>query len=77
MVRIEKIEVTDKVARYMYFPEKSEESGIVALDRATGEWSAEKRLDEYDSAYISHALRRIEKFQRYGNFLEKDVVVWY
>ena len=46
MVRIEKIEVTDKVARYMYFPEKSEESGIVALDRATGEWSAEKRLDE-------------------------------
>ena len=77
MVTIEKLEVTDRMARYRYFPEKSEVSGVVALDRDTGEWSAEKRLDEYDSSYISHALRRIEEFQRDGNFPEKDIIVWY
>lgn len=77
MVKIEKVEVTDQMARYRYFPEKSEVSGIVTLNRDTGEWSAEKRLDEYGSSYISHALRRIEEYQKDGMFPEKDVIVWY
>ena len=77
MVRIEKIEVTGKVARYMYFPEKSEKSGIVALNRDTGEWSAEKRLEEYGTSYISHALHRLEEFQKNGKFRKKDVIARY
>ena len=77
MVKIEKIEVTDQIARYRYFPEKSEVGGIVTLNRNTGEWSAEKRLDEYGGSYIAHALHRIEEFQRNGKFPEKDIVVWY
>lgn len=77
MVRIEKLEVTEHMARYRYFPEKSKKSGIVALNRDTGEWSVENRLGKYSSAYISHALCRIEEFQRNGRFLEKDVIAWY
>ena len=77
MVRIEKMEVTDKVAKYMYFPENSEKSGIVTLNRNTGEWAVEKRLEEYGTSYISHALHRLEEFQKNGNFRKKDVIAWY
>ena len=33
MVRIEKMELTDEYAKYKYFPENSEELGIVKLNR--------------------------------------------
>lgn len=77
MVRIEKTELTDQLARYRYFPEKSKKSGIVALNRDTGERILEKALDGYGNTYAAHALCRIEEYQRNGEFLERDVVVWY
>lgn len=36
MVRIEKLEMTDSAARYKYYLENSDGSGIVALNRNTG-----------------------------------------
>lgn len=77
MVRIERLELTEQMAKYRYFPENSENSGIVSLDRDTEEKHIEKMLDGYGSNYAAHALRRIEEYQRNGNFPEKDVVAWY
>lgn len=77
MVSIVKLELTDQIARYRYFPENSKKSGIVALNRRTGERDLEKKIDGYGNNYAAHALRRIEEYQEKGNFLEKDVVVWY
>lgn len=77
VVRIEKLELTDLKVRYKYFPEKSNKSGIVSLDRHTGERALEKLATGFGSNYAAHALRRIEEFQRGGEFPEKDIVVWY
>ncbi len=77
MVRIEKITLTDQIARYKYFPEASKESGIVALNRNTGERIFEKALEGYDRMYAAHAIRRIEEYQKRGEFLERDIVAWY
>lgn len=77
VVKIEKMELTDQMVRYRYFPEKSKKSGIVALNRDTGERILEKALEEYGNTYAAHALRRIEEYQRNGKFPEKDVIVWY
>lgn len=77
MVTIERVEVTDEMARYQFFPENSEKSGIVVLNRSTGERVLEKEVDGYGNNYAAHAIRRIEEYQQNGNFLEKDVVVWY
>lgn len=51
MVKIEKMELTDQMVRYRYFPEKSKKSGIVALNRDTGERILEKALEEYGNTY--------------------------
>ena len=77
MVKIERLELTDKIARYRYFPEDSRKCGIVALDRETGERKLETMLEGYGSNYAAHALRRIEEYQKKGEFLKKDVVAWY
>ena len=77
MVRIEKLELTNSTARYKYYPEKSEKSGIVALNRNTGERILEESLAGYDNTYAAHALRRIEEYQRDGKFPEKDTIAWY
>lgn len=37
MVRIELLELTDKIVKYKYIPENSDEYGIISLDRMTGE----------------------------------------
>ena len=77
MVRIEKMELTDQLVRYKYFPEGSEKSGIVALNRSTGERILEKSLEQYGNTYAAHALRRIEEYQSAGEFIERDIIAWY
>ena len=77
MVKIELIKLTEGLAIYRYYPEKSNKGGIVSLDRKTGE----RRLDEvasgYGTNYAAHALRRIEEYHRNNDFLEKDIIAWY
>lgn len=77
MVRIEKLDLTNSTARYKYYPEKYDESGIVALNRNTGERILEEALAGYGNTYAAHALRRIEEYQKIGKFPEKDIIVWY
>ena len=77
MVRIKKLELTGSTARYEYFPEKSDKSGIVSLNRDTGKRVLEKPAPGYGNNYAAHALRRIEEFQKNGKFIENDTVVWY
>lgn len=77
MVRIRKLELTDFVARYEYFPENSDKCGIISLNRATGERVMEKSASGYGNNYAAHALRRIEEFQKEGKFAEEDTVIWF
>ncbi|MDE7308816.1 MAG: hypothetical protein K2N61_09200 [Lachnospiraceae bacterium] len=44
MIKIEFIELTENIVRYKFFPENSQEYGIVALNRQTGERILEKKL---------------------------------
>lgn len=77
MVKIELLELTNRFARYKYFPEDSSEYGIVALDRKTGRREFEKVVSGYGLNYAAHAIRRIEEFQKNEEFQERDTVVWY
>ena len=77
MVKIKKITVTDLIAKYEYFPEQSDKSGIVTLNRVTNERVFNKLALGYGNNYAAHALRRIEEFQKQGVFLEEDIVIWY
>lgn len=77
MVRIELLELTEETIRYKYFPEQSEEYGIVVLGRKTSDRSLEKAVEGYSSNYAAHALRRIEEYQKEGNYPKKDIIAWY
>lgn len=71
------MDLTDNIARYKYYPETSKEYGIVVLNRKTGEIKQEKSVEEFNSSYVAHAIRRIEEYQEIGKFLEKDIIAWY
>ncbi len=77
MVRIELLELTEELARYKFFPENSKEYGVVTLNRKSMERSIEKQLPAYGVAYAAHALKRIEEYQKQGNYLSEDMVAWY
>ncbi len=77
MVKIELLELTENVARYKYFPESSEEYGIVTLNRKTGQGEFEKLVRHYMTSYAAHALKQIAKYQQNGDFLQKDIIMWY
>lgn len=77
LVKIEFIELTENIVRYKFFPENSEEYGIVALNRQTEERILEKKVDGYMSNYVAHAFRRIEEYQNKNEFPKEDIVAWY
>lgn len=77
MVKIELLELTENVARYKYFPENSEEYGIVMLDRKMGRGDFEKVHQGYGTKYAAHALKRVKEYQKSGDFLQKDIIAWY
>lgn len=62
MVRIEKLELTNSVARYKCYPENSEGSGIVTLNRNTRERFLEESVAGYENTYVAYILRQIEKY---------------
>lgn len=77
MERIELMELKDDYVRYKYFPENSEKFGIVAMNRNTGERKLEKTAEDYGTNYAAHAFRRIDEFQKKGEFLHEDMIAWY
>lgn len=77
MVKIELLELTNKIVKYKYVPEEANEYGIVSLNRITGERKIEELVSGYSMNYPAHALHRIEEYQENENFREKDVVAWY
>ena len=77
MVRIELLELTEDFAKYKFFPEDSKDYGIVALNRKSKERVFEKQVAGYGTTYAAHALRRIEEYQKQGDYLIKDMVAWY
>lgn len=77
MVKIELMKLTEEFAIYRYHPENSDESGIVSLNRKTGERELNEVVSDYGMNYAAHALRRIGEYQRNNEFLEKDIVAWY
>lgn len=77
MVKIELLELTENFARYKYFPESSNEYGIVLLNRKTGEREFEKLIRNYGTNYAAHALKRVDEYQKNGDFLQKDIIIWY
>ena len=77
VVRIKKFELSDSIASYEYFPDESDESGVVSLKRDTKEHILEWPAPEYSNAYAEHALSRMEEYQDSGKFLEEDVIGWH
>lgn len=77
MVKIEFLELTENLVRYKYFPEDSNDYGIVSLNRKTKERILEKVLEKYSLKYAAHALYRMEKYLREEKFPEMDIVAWY
>ncbi len=77
MVRIKLIELTEDFARYKFFPEKSEDCGIVALNRINGERIIEMQAAGYGNQYAAHSLRRIEEYRKTGDYIAEDTIAWY
>ena len=77
MVRIELVELTEEMVSYNFFPENADQHVIVSLNRKNGERSIKKSVEGYSANYAAHALRRIEEYQREGDFPQKDIVAWY
>lgn len=76
MERLVLEEITQEKATYRYYPEQSKTYGIVALMRKTGQRILEKLHPDYSSAYAGQAWRRLDEYQKTGDFPEKDLVAW-
>ncbi len=77
VVKIELLELTDKIVKYKYIPENSDEYGIVSFDRVTGEKKIDKLVSGYSMNYPAHAFHRIKEYLENNNFQKKDVIAWY
>ena len=77
MIRLELIEVTEQDIKYKYYPEDSEEYGIVVLRKISKERDIKKNVSGYSSNYVAHAFRRLEEYCEKNTFPEKDIVAWY
>lgn len=69
--------LTDEKATYRYYPQHFEGYGLVSLMRKTGERVHDKPHPDVSSEYASHAWRRLEAYQKNGNFPERGMVAWY
>ena len=77
VVKIELLELTDKIVKYKYIPENSDEYGIVSFDRVTGKKKIDKLVSGYSMNYPAHAFHRIKEYLENNNFQKKDVIAWY
>ena len=77
VVKIELLELTDKIVKYKYIPENSDEYGIISLDRMTGEKKIDKLVLGYSMNYPAHAFHRIKEYLVNNNFQKKDIIAWY
>lgn len=69
--------LTEERVSYRYYPEGGEEYGIVSLDRKTGKRIHDLPCPDTISSYAGQAWRRLEEYQREGNFPEKAMIMWY
>ncbi len=77
LVRIVLDGLTEEVAKYRYYPEDSGDYGVVTLDRRNGNRIYETQAEGYGQTYAAHALKRIEEYQKRGDFPQEDTVAWY
>lgn len=77
MLILELIEISKNFIKYRYVPEGKEESGVIVLDKETGEVKIESLAKDYDSSYMGHAVHRIDEYYTKDSYPQKDMVVWY
>ena len=76
MERLVLEEVTQEKVTYRYYPEQSKTYGVVVLMRKTGQRILVKLHPDYSSAYVGQAWKRLDEYQKTGDFPEKDLVAW-
>lgn len=77
MLKLELLSITELDIRYKYYPEDSDEYGIVTLKKLTKDRNVEKQALGYSLNYAMHAIRRLEEYYEKNSFPEKDIVAWY
>ncbi|NMB66198.1 MAG: hypothetical protein GYA16_15135 [Spirochaetes bacterium] len=79
MLTMKLIKKTEDNVTYEYYPENNKDfPGLIGLNLKTNERQFIKDSSEdFDKWYASHAIERIEKYNKSGKFLEYDKVAWY
>ena len=69
--------LTDEKVTYRYYPNGKEPFGVVSLMRKTGKRVHDKPCPGVSSEFAGQAWRRLEEYQKNGNFPERGMVAWY
>ncbi len=78
MLKYKKVQETKNRIIYEYYPEGGLESGIVSVDKVTGECKIEVvAANDINEIYALQLLSRLRKFVATGTFEESGLVAWY
>lgn len=78
MVRLELMSITNKKVVYRYYPESTNDFGVLSLDRQNQSLMSHESPDGYHSSYFRHALAKVREWIGAGvQFPERYTVAWY
>lgn len=77
MIRLELLELTKNLVRYRYYPESSQNYGVLCFYRSSGKFSIEKLNEEYGRWYALHALPYFKECQKKGFFDKQKTIAWF
>lgn len=63
---------------YNFFPEGKEAYGTISINKSTGDIDVIKRADgDERERYLAHAIWRVMKYQKIGEYPQEATVAWY
>lgn len=77
MLKFELIEENESKALYKYFPEGGSESGIVAIDKKSGECSIENlSSNDRHQRYAIKMFKRLREYFDSNSFDKSGMIAW-
>lgn len=78
MVRLIKKEEKHNTVIYEYYPENTDNCGVIVFDKKTLEGDIERKADtDRFSRYAFKAIKKLKEFAKDGKFQDSALMAWY
>lgn len=78
MLRFKMLKESENRITYEYYPESGTDSGIVSVEKTSGECDVETlAVNDRHRIYALKLFSRLRAFSRDGNFKKEGIIAWY